>query len=90
MITLEMVTLWSFVFKSCNLDPPMFVRSAKMRDILSVPAQFSTAPPGSLSVAALLLLDLRTVLEIDTNFIFKFSKTSPMHQVPMDFASCIR
>src|SRR5882757_893276 len=61
--------------------------SAKMRDILSVPAQFSIAPPGSLSVAALLLLDLRTVLEIDTNFIFKFSKTSPMHQVPMDFAS---
>ncbi|OAX30530.1 hypothetical protein K503DRAFT_778138, partial [Rhizopogon vinicolor AM-OR11-026] len=34
-----------------------------------------------------LLLDLRTVLEIDTNFIFKFSKTYPMHQVPMDFAS---
>jgi len=63
------------------------LHSAKMWDILSVPAQFSIAPSGSLSVAALLHLDLHTVLEIDTHFIFEFSKTSPMRQVPVDFAS---
>jgi len=35
---------------------------------ISVPlAQFSIAPSGSLSVAALLHLDLHTALEIDTN-----------------------
>ena len=58
-----------------------------MQDILSVPAQFSTVPSGSLSAAALLLLDLHTALETDTSFTFRFSKKSPMRQVPMDFPS---
>ncbi|KAJ8584371.1 hypothetical protein M405DRAFT_936657 [Rhizopogon salebrosus TDB-379] len=59
---------------------------AEIRDVLSVPAQFSIAPSGSLSIAALLLLELPTVLD-DTGFIFKFSKELPMLQLPTDLVS---
>jgi hypothetical protein len=53
---------------------------------MSFPAQFSISPSGSLSIAALLLLELPTVLD-DTGFIFKFSKELPMLQLPTDFVS---
>jgi hypothetical protein len=52
---------------------------AKLQDVLSIPAPFSIAPSGQLSVAELLLLNLHTVLENDalaTRIIF--SKNSPL------------
>ncbi|KIK33998.1 hypothetical protein CY34DRAFT_18020 [Suillus luteus UH-Slu-Lm8-n1] len=69
--------------------PDLHVASeAKFQDVLSVPAQFSIAPSGSLSVAALLLINLPTVLENSASAarIF-FSKQSPSLQLPMDFVS---
>jgi hypothetical protein len=61
---------------------------AKLQDVLSIPAPFSIAPSGQLSVAELLLLNLHTVLENDalaTRIIF--SKNSPLLELPTDFAS---
>ncbi|KAG1869406.1 hypothetical protein DFJ58DRAFT_742484 [Suillus subalutaceus] len=61
---------------------------AKFQDVLSVPAPFSIAPSGSLSVATLLLLNLHTVLQNDASAtrIF-FSKKSPLLELPIDFVS---
>jgi hypothetical protein len=54
--------------------------------MLSVSAQFSIAPSGSLSVAALLLINLPTVLENSASATqIIFSKQSPLLQLPMDF-----
>ncbi|KAG1837854.1 hypothetical protein DFJ58DRAFT_734143 [Suillus subalutaceus] len=61
---------------------------AKFQDVLSVPAQFSIAPSGSLSVAALLLINLPTVLENSASAArIVFSKQSPLLQLPTDFVS---
>ncbi|KAG1866480.1 hypothetical protein C8R48DRAFT_772563 [Suillus tomentosus] len=64
--------------------PDLHVASeAKFQDVLSVPAQFSIAPSGSLSVAALLLINLPTVLENSALAArIVFSKQSPLLQLP--------
>jgi hypothetical protein len=60
----------------------------KLQDVLSVPAPFSIAPSGHLSVTELLLLNLHTVLENDTLATrIKFSKKSPSLELPTDFTS---
>jgi hypothetical protein len=56
--------------------------------VLSVPAPFSIAPSGHLSVTEFLLLNLHTVLENNTLATrIKFSKKSPLLELLTDFAS---
>ncbi|KAG2363769.1 hypothetical protein BDR07DRAFT_1608610 [Suillus spraguei] len=82
---------WSdpFPLQVFHTMPDLCVASkAELRDVLSVPAQFSIAPSGSLSVAALLLINLPTVLETDASATrIIFSKMSPLLQFPADFVS---